>query len=168
VLIRRLRLVLVVVTLVVLETTVFRHLKIFDALPSLCLVATAAVAYEEGPQSGALFGFMSGLAIDMFLSTPLGLSALAYLLAGFLLGVFQGGMVRETKGMGPVLAAAGGLLGGAIFVIVGGIAGEDGFFTLTSVKIVIVAALYDALVAPLVFLFVHWANHDPDRARGWR
>ena len=77
-LIRRLRLVLVVVTLVVLETTLFRHLKIFDALPSLCLVATAAVAYEEGPQSGALFGFLSGMAIDMFLSTPLGLSALAY------------------------------------------------------------------------------------------
>jgi len=168
VLIRRLRLVLVVVTLVVIETTVFRHLTIFDALPSLCLVATAAVAYEEGPQAGAIFGFLSGLAIDMFLSTPLGLSALAYLLTGFGLGVFQGGVVRETRGIAPVLAAAGGLVGGAIFVLVGGIAGEDGFFTLTSVKIVVVAAAYDALVAPLVFWFVHWANHDPDRTRGWR
>jgi rod shape-determining protein MreD len=168
VLIRRLRLVLVVVTLVVIETTVFRHLTILDALPSLCLVGTAAVAYEEGPQAGAIFGFLSGLAIDMFLATPLGLSALAYLLTGFGLGVFQGGVVRETKGIAPVLAAAGGLVGGAIFVLVGGIAGEDGFFTLTSVKIVIVAAAYDALVSPLVFLFVHWANHDPDRTRGWR
>jgi hypothetical protein len=108
------------------------------------------------------------MAIDMFLSTPLGLSALAYLLTGFGVGVFQGGVVRETKGIGPVLAAAGGLVGGAIFVLVGGIAGEDGFFTLTSVKIVVVAAAYDALIAPLVFLFVHWANHDPDRMRGWR
>ena len=167
-LVRRLRLVLVVVTLVVLETTVFRHLKIFDALPSLCLLATAAIAYEEGPQTGAVFGFLSGLAIDMFLSTPTGLSALAFLLTGFGLGVFQHGVVRETKGIAPVLGAVAGLVGGAIFVIVGGIAGEDGFFTLTSVKIVFVAALYDALVAPFVFLFVHWANHDPDRMRGWR
>ena len=167
-LLRRLRLVLVVVSLVVLETTIFRHLQVFDALPSLCLIATAAVAYEEGPQSAALFGFLSGLAIDMFLSTPTGLSALAYALTGYGLGVFQGGVVRETKGIAPVLGAAAGLVGGAIFVIVGGIAGEDGLLTLTSVKIVIVAALYDALVAPLVFWFVHWANHDPDRTRGWR
>jgi len=168
VVIRRLRLVLVVITLVVLETTIFRHLKVFDALPSLCLVATAAVAYEEGAQAGALFGFASGIAIDMFLSTPAGLSALAYGLTGYGLGVFQGGVVRESRGIAPVLAAAAGIVGGAIFVLVGGIAGEDGFFSLTSVKIVVVAALYDALVSPLVFWFVHWANHDPDRTRGWR
>jgi rod shape-determining protein MreD len=164
VVLRRVRLVLLVITLVVLENTIFRHLRIFDAIPSLCLIATVAIAYEEGPQTGAIFGFVSGLAIDMLLTdTPVGLSALSFALTGFLLGVLQGGLIREVRGISPLLALAGGLFGGVIFLIVGGIAGADDFFTLTQVRIVIVA-----VVAPLVFAFARWANHDPDRAQGWR
>ena len=166
---RRVRLVLLVITLVVLENTIFRHLRVFDAIPALCLVATVAIAYEEGPQTGAIFGFASGLASDMLLSdTPVGLSALAFALTGYLLGVLQGGLIREVRGISPLLAFAGGIVGGTIFLVVGGIAGADDFFTLTQVRIVIVAAFYDAAVAPLVFAFARWANHDPDRARGWR
>ena len=166
--IRRVRLVLVVITLVVLQTTVFEHLVVFDARPSLCLLATIAIAYEEGPQAGALFGFASGLLLDMFLSSPAGLSALSFALTGYVLGVFQGGVMRESRGMALVLGLVGGLIGGTIFVIVGGIAGMAGFFSGFSVRVVIVAAFYDSFLAPLVFPFMHWANHDPDRTRGWR
>ena len=165
---RRVRLVLLVVTLVVLENTVFRHLRVFDAIPSLCLIAAIAIAYEEGPQAGAIFGFTSGLAIDMLLSgTPAGLSALSFALTGYTLGVLQGGLVREVRGISPLLALAGGLLGGTIFLVVGGIAGVAGFFTFKRALIVVAGAFYDAVVAGAVFKFTRWANHDPDRARGW-
>lgn len=166
--VRRVRLVLLVVSLVVLQTSVFPHLRVFGAAPDLCLVATAAMAYEEGPQAGAIFGFASGLAIDLFLTSLLGLSALSFALTGYVLGVFQGGFIRESRAMAPVLGLVGGIAGGTIFVLVGGIAGEDGYLTMTSVRIVIVAGLYDALVAFVVFPFLHWANHDPDRSRPWR
>jgi rod shape-determining protein MreD len=159
---RRIRMVLLVVTLVVLQTTVFTHLRVFGAIPDLCLVATVAVAFEEGPQTGAVFGFASGLALDLFLASPLGLSALANATTGYAVGVFQSGFVRESRTMPLVLGGIGGLIGGTVFLVVGGIAGEAGYFSLTSVRIVLVAAMYDALVAPLVFPFVRWANHDPD------
>jgi rod shape-determining protein MreD len=165
---RRVRLVLVVVTLVLLQTTIFRHMRVFDVMPNLCLVGTCAIAYEEGPQSGALFGFASGLAIDLFLPSAAGLSALAFAVTGYTLGVLQGGFVRESRAMAPLLALVGGLIGTSAFVVVGGVAGEPGFLTFHSVKIIIVSALYDAPIAFLVFPFVHWANHDRDRARGWR
>lgn len=166
--IRRVRLMLVVITLVVLQTTVFEHLVVFDARPSLCLLATIAIAYEEGPQTGAIFGFASGLLLDMFLSSPAGLSALSFALTGYVLGVFQGGVMRESRAMALALGLVGGLIGGTIFVIVGGIAGMAGFFSVFSVRVVIVAAFYDSILTPLMFPFMHWANHDPDRTRGWR
>jgi rod shape-determining protein MreD len=164
-LIRRVRLVLLVVTLVVIQTSVFPHLRIFGAIPDLCLVATVAIAYEEGPQVGAIFGFGAGLAIDLFLSSPAGLSALAFSLTGYFLGVFQGGLVRESRNIAPVMGVVGGLLGGTIFVVVGAIVGQAGFLSLTSAKVVVVAATYDAVVAYLVFPFTRWADHDADLGR---
>ncbi|MEX2256444.1 MAG: rod shape-determining protein MreD [Acidimicrobiia bacterium] len=160
--IRRIRLVLLVITLVVLQTAVFPHLRVFGAIPDLCLVATVAIAYEEGPQTGALFGFVSGLVVDLFLASPLGLSALANSCTGYAVGVFQGGMVRESRMLPSVLGGIAGLGGGSMIVMVGGIVGQSGYLSLTSLRIVIVASIYDAVVAPAIFPFVRWANHDPD------
>ena len=165
---RRVRLVLLVITLVVLQTTVFTHMRVFDAAPDLLLVATIAMAYEEGPQPAAVFGFASGLTLDLFLASPLGLSALAFALTGYLVGIFQGGFVRESRSIAPILGGIGGLVGNAIFVVIGGIAGQAGYFSLTSVRIILVAALYDALVAYAIFPFVRWANHDADFGRSRR
>ena len=111
--IRRIRLFLVVVMLVVIQTTVFPHLRVFGAMPDLLLLATIAVAYEDGPDTGAIFGFFSGLAIDLFLETPLGVSALTFAIIGYLVGVFQGGMLRPSGWVAPVLGGVGGLAGGA-------------------------------------------------------
>ncbi len=155
--VRRIRLALVVITLVVLQTTVFTHLRIFDAVPDLCLVATAAVAYESGPLSGALFGFASGLATDFFLTTPLGLSALAFAITGYGVGVFQSGLIRETRSQAPILGGVAGLVGNAIFLVVGGIVGRSELFATHNLQVVVVASLYDALVAYAVFPFARWA-----------
>ena len=160
--VRRVRLVLLVVSLVVLQTTAFTHLRVFGAIPSLCLVATVAIALEEGPERAAVFGFLSGLFLDLFLSSPLGLSALSQATVGYGVGAFQGAMLRESKAMPAFLSATAGLLGGAVFALVGAVAGEAGYLTGTSLRIIIIAAVYDGVVALPVFAFARWANHDPD------
>jgi rod shape-determining protein MreD len=160
--IRRIRLSLVVVMLVVIQTTVFPHLRVLGAMPDLVLLATIAVAYEDGPDTGAIFGFASGLTLDLFLATPLGVSALTFAIIGYLVGVFQGGMLRPSGWVAPVLGGVGGLAGGALFVVVASIAGEDGLLNGHSVKIIVVSAVYDALLAPLIFPIGRWAAADSD------
>jgi hypothetical protein len=61
-----------------------------------------------------------------------------------------------------MLGGLAGLAGGALFVVVASIAGEDGLLNGHSVKIIVVAAIYDALLAPLIFPIGRWAAHDPD------
>jgi rod shape-determining protein MreD len=101
--IRRIRLGFVVLAAVVLQTTVFTHLRIDGVAPDIGLMAVLAVAYEEGADTGAVFGFVIGLAIDLFLTTPLGLSALSFALTGYAVGVFQSGLVRTTPALAPLL-----------------------------------------------------------------
>ena len=51
--IRYLRLALVVITAVVLQTTLFTHLRVDGVAPDVGLVCVLAVAYEDGPDTGA-------------------------------------------------------------------------------------------------------------------
>jgi rod shape-determining protein MreD len=162
---RAVRWFLLIVTLVVLQTALFTSLRVFGAAPDLLLVATVAVAYHRGAEVGAAFGFVAGLVIDCFLASPFGVSALAFCLVGFGVGVFQSGMLRSSRFVAPVLAGVAGLLGGALWVVIAAIAGQDDLFTGHTVVVVVIAAAYDALLAIPVFPFAHWAVGDPDPAR---
>jgi rod shape-determining protein MreD len=165
---RRIKLAFVVLGCVVLQTTLFTHLRIDDVAPDVGLVAVLAVAYEDGPDSGAIFGFIMGLAIDLFLTTPIGLSAMSFAITGYAVGVFQSGMVRTTPWLPPILGGIGGLLGGLVFITVGAIVGQPGFLSFESLKVVLIAALYDALIAPLVFPVVRRAARRHQTSSTWR
>ena len=158
----RLRLALLILAVVVLQTTVFSAgLRVFGVMPDLGLVLTVAVAFYIGPERGAVFGFVSGLAVDLFLSTPLGLSALSFALVAYGVGFVQGGLVSSARWVAPIMGALGGLAGGVLFVGIGAIAGQDQLLALSSVRIILVASAYDALIAFAVFPIARWATRAP-------
>ena len=165
--IRRLRLGFVVLICVVLQTTLFTHLRIDGVAPDVGLVAVLAVAYYDGAESGAWFGFVMGLSIDLFLTTPLGLSALSYAITAYGVGVFQAGMVRKPPAIAPLLGGIGGFFGGLVFLSIGAVVGESGFLSLASLKAVAIAAVYDALIAPVVFPLVRRAAQHTRNEAIW-
>jgi hypothetical protein len=62
------------------------HLALRGAAPDVVLVPVVVVAATRGARAGAACGFAAGLGADLFLSTPLGTSALAYTVVGHVLG----------------------------------------------------------------------------------
>ena len=149
--IRRIRLGLVIIVCVVLQTTLFTHLRIDGVGPDIGLVAVLAVAYEDGADTGAIFGFLMGLAVDLFLTTPFGLSAMSFAITGYAVGVFQAGVVRTTPWLAPILGFVGGLFGGLVFITAGAVVGQPGFLSFDSLRIVLIASVYDAVIAVVVF-----------------
>ena len=166
--IRRIRLGFVVLACVVLQTTLFTHLRVADVAPQIGLVAVLAVAYENGADSGAIFGFVMGLAMDLFLTTPLGLSALSFAVTGYAVGVFQAGVVRTTPWLAPILGFIGGLFGGLVFLTAGALVGQPGFLAFESLKTVMISAVLDAVIAPLVFPIVRRAARREETGATWR
>jgi len=148
------RLAILVVLFAIVQVTVFTHLRILGVVPDLGLVLAVAIAYRSGPEAGALTGFAAGLCYDLFLETPLGLSALSYALTAYAIGLLAGGMLRSPRWIPPVLGAAGGLIGGLCFIGIGGLVGVPGMWTGRAVVVVVVSALYDAVLAPFVFALV--------------
>jgi rod shape-determining protein MreD len=145
---------LLALTTVVVQVALMPHLRLFGVVPDLGLVLAVAVAYYDDAQSAAVVGFVTGVGFDLFLFTPVGASALAYAVTGYLTGVVQAGLIRSGRWLPLALGALGGLVGGLIFVGIAILAGTDSLMSSSTLAIVVRAAAYDALVATIVFPLV--------------
>ncbi len=165
----RLRLGLLILAVVVLQTTVFSAgLRVLGVMPDLGLVLTVAVAFSLGPERGAVFGFVTGLVVDLFLSTPLGVSALSFALVGYGAGIVHGGLLRPSRWTAPTMGALAGVAGGVLFVGITALAGREELLSLTSVRVILIASIYDACVAFAVFPLARWATRlPPGEDRTW-
>ncbi len=160
---RALRLVPLAIAVVVTQVSIFPELRLLGVVPDLGLVAAIAVAWHDGPEAGAWFGFAVGLAFDLFLSTPLGLSAISYALVAYAFGtmrpLFDGRIGWMTAAFGFVAGLAGGILF-AVFAI---LTGADQLQRLHTVAVVVNSALYDGLLAPLLFGLMALITPSPSR-----
>jgi rod shape-determining protein MreD len=162
------RIMVLLVVTVVVQVAVFPHLRLVGRVPDLGLIVAAAVAFDQGPETGALFGFLAGLGFDLFLETPLGLTALAYALTAYGVGLLQGGVLRTPRWFTPVIGAGCGVVSGLLFVGVGLLAGVDGVHGNQAFVTIAISAAFDALLAPLVFPLVGaWLRSPNDRISGW-
>jgi rod shape-determining protein MreD len=151
---RILPITLLAVTTVVLQVSFMPHLRLFGVVPDLGLVLAIAVAYHDDAEAAAIVGFVTGLGFDLFLRTPVGASALAYAVTGYLTGVVQAGLIRSSRWLPFALGGLGGFVGGLMFVGIAILAGTDSLIRVGTLNLVARAAVYDAVVAMVVFPLV--------------
>lgn len=162
---RATRLGALIFLVVVTQVAVFPHLRLFGVVPDLGLIVALAVGYQEGPEAGAIVGFVAGFGFDLFLETPLGLDALTYAIVGYGIGVLESGLFRSPRWLPSFLGAVGGLAGGLLFIGLGVLIGLDAVKGTQGVITISYAALYDAFLAPFVFFLVRRVLGSDDRVR---
>jgi rod shape-determining protein MreD len=145
---------LLALTTIVVQVALMPHLRLLGVVPDLGLVLAIAVAYYDDAEAAAVVGFATGLGFDLFLRTPVGASALAYSVTGYLTGVVQAGLIRSSRWLPLALGGLGGLVGGLMFVGIAILAGTDTLIAGRTLGLVARAAMYDALVATIVFPLV--------------
>lgn len=158
------RMVLVAAAGLVLQLTLFSTFSFDGARPEILVLLVLAVGHRLGPDAGAVAGFGVGLAFDVFVTTPFGLTALVYLVAGYLMGR----VVPPLTGV-PWWVTALVLSAGSGIVMLGyGVVGEIiGLETLRGPAIgtiMVFVALVDLVLAPLAMAAVRWIQIEP-RAR---
>ena len=158
----RVRLPLVLITMLILHTSVLEGLR-GAGIPAdgMVLMAVAAGAVA-GPERGALVGFMAGLLADLFLQTPLGLSALAYCLVGFAVGVLSGNVIRAAWWIMPVTAFIGSAAGMVAYAVIGAMVGQDNLVRPDLALIALSVGLVNAPLSMLVGRATTWALAGSD------
>ena len=152
---------LFVITLVlILQLELFSNIRFFGVMPELMLGLAIASGWHGGPSNGALTGFVCGFAVDLYLATPLGLSALSYALIGYLLGVLAEIVAEDVERIVRLIISIAAIaLGLTLFVFFGELIAEPNLYNKNFGKILVVGALYTGLFIPVLHYLMSWVFH---------
>lgn len=148
---RTLVLVAVITTALLLQTTVFPELTLLGVKPELLYLVTVVFAALLGPAEGAVVGFVSGLAQDFLLNTPKGITALTLTMLGYTVGLARQYITSPSPLLPAILVALGTAGGIAFHQAVAFLLGEEeGPFGYVA-KVVLLTAVYGAVLTPIFF-----------------
>ncbi len=152
----RLRLPLMLLTALLVQTTVLSQMRVWGVMPDFMLLVAVAAGITAGPVRGAVLGFTSGMLIDLFLPTPLGLSALVFTLVGYGVAVANTGVLRAAWYIPVLTAAAGSVAGVLLYALAGSVLGErmiNGHLA----TIALVVGVCNGVLAPIGVKLVDWS-----------
>ena len=148
---RTLLLTVVVLSALLLQTTVFADVRLFGARPELMFLLTIAFGVLEGPASGAVAGFASGMSQDFLLNQPKGITALTLVLVGYAIGMLRQYIVSPSPVL-PVFLVAGGTFVGVVFYgVVSFLLGQLDTSWWYLFRVATLSAVYNAILTPLLF-----------------
>jgi rod shape-determining protein MreD len=156
----RLRIGLLLVVTVLIETTLGSDLRIAGVAPDLMILVVICAGLTGGTLHGAFVGFWAGLLYDMFLvSTPVGLSALTYCLIGAATGAMRTSVLQERRSLLPLAALVGTAIGVIFFVGAGDVLGQTqllGAGRSWLIRVIIVESAWNTVLALPVGYIYAW------------
>jgi rod shape-determining protein MreD len=159
-----LRLVLIALVVVTIQTTVCVEIRPFDVVIDLLVGFAVATGVCAGPEAGLLAGFIFGTSLDLLLTTPFGLSGLAYGLAAFLIGLLKSTItVGQVWWLTASLVFAGSAFGVGLYLVLGALVGQQGWIRPAMIAEIAVTAVVAAVLSPLTARTQRWAmrvGHD--------
>jgi rod shape-determining protein MreD len=148
---RVLLLAAVILSALLLQTTIFAEVNLLGAKPELMYLITIAFAMLEGPASGAITGFVGGMAQDFLLDAPKGITALTLTLLGYAIGMARQYIVSPSPVLPVVLVALGTFAGVLFYGVVSFLLGQLDSTWLYLLRVAVLSAIYNAILTPLVF-----------------
>jgi len=120
----------------------------------LALVVGAGAG--AGAQRGALAGFLLGGMYDLGVGTPLGLTAMAYGLAGIAAGYVLAVTPDPQWWLASLFAGLGAVVGETALPVGKMITGEDGWLNTDLIKAVVIVTAGALVLSPLLVPFGRW------------
>jgi len=162
------RLFMLIVLVLIIQYTVGLDLRIAGAHPDLMLLLPIAAGVVGGPEIGAATGFAAGIATDLLLPTPFGLSALVYSMVGFAVGYVMDAGASRREGfwwLTPLIALAASGAAVMLYAVLGAVLGQEQMVKVDLAAVVTVVAVVNAVLSPLACRMMGWALDRPVGSR---
>jgi cell shape-determining protein MreD len=151
------RLGLVLVGALVFQVGVVDQVAFLGMHADVMVLLAGAAGLLAGPARGAMVGFVVGLVADLVVTTPYGLSSLAFVLVGFGSGLVRlAPAARATRRVQVVLCVLAGTLGTLTYAVLGALVGQPGMLSRTGLDAVVVVSLGAVVLAWPALWAMRW------------
>ena len=106
---RKIIVILTVIICFLLQSTIFKFLSFASISPNLLIIVTSSFGFMRGKKEGMVIGFFSGLLIDIFYGSVIGLYALLYMYVGYVNGFFRAIFFQDDIKLPMLLISASDL-----------------------------------------------------------
>ena len=151
------RLGIVFVVALVIQLTVFVDVRIFGVAPELLALVAVVAAFFVGPERGPVIAFVAGLLWDVYLPTPLGVSAVVFAVVAFVVATLNEGLFHDTRTQLVGVVAVGSAASVTGYALLGAIVGEGGLISADLIVIALVVGASNAVLAPIAAPIMAWA-----------
>lgn len=151
------RVAFVIFVALLVQSCLLVALRIRGTHPDIVWLLPITAALLDGAETGAIVGFWAGLAFDLILPTPLGLSALVGCLTGYAVGSLTARSEPRTLWVRPVAAAAGSVAADLLFAVLGAVLGQQQMVQVDFAALVVVVGASSAVLVPVAYAMMRWA-----------
>ena len=154
---------LVLVLALVLQAAFVAEMEVFGAHGEVLLLVPIVAALTSGPERGATAGFVAGIAIDLLVQTPFGLTALTYCLVGYAVGAFQSGVLRASWWLPLLAAVAGSAVGTVLFALTVTVVGDVSAVNGDLPRIVLAVVVWNVVLIGPALRLARWVEAGGDQ-----
>ena len=153
-----LRYLLLIATAMVLQEFLFEQFRVVGVVADAFLILAVATGLVAGARRGAIVGFGAGLALDLLVTTPFGLGALSYLVAGAVAGAIGHLLVHSARSQTMLVGFAASFLGLLFFAVVGSLFGAADLLTVHLLRVLALVSLSTSILVLPALRAVRWAE----------
>jgi rod shape-determining protein MreD len=151
------RVAFVIFIVLMVQSTVMLSVRVGGAHPDLVWLLPITAALLDGPETGAIVGFWAGLAFDLVLPTPFGLSALVGCLLGYATGSLTAAVDPRAAWLKPVAALTGSVAADMLFAVLGAVFGQQQMVQVDFLAVFAVVAVSSVVLVLPVSRLMRWA-----------
>ncbi|MEN9801466.1 MAG: hypothetical protein RLZ37_591 [Actinomycetota bacterium] len=150
------RLLLVSFLALPIQTTFFADVKFFGVAVQLMLGLAVSAGVIGGSENGALAGFTLGLMFDLVLSSPLGLLAFVYGLAGWAAGAVYSRTVPNPWWLNTLAVGLVSAFATVAQPVLANWVGVDGWISLRLIGVVAIVSVANMLLSLVTVPLMRW------------
>jgi len=147
------------------QSTVLSGLRIGGVHPDIVWLLPITAALVAGPYAGAVVGFWAGLAFDLVLPTPFGLSALVGCVLGYSVGSLTSAVDERSAWLKPLGALVGSVAADMLFAVLGAVLGQQQMVQVNFLALFGVIGVSSVLLILPVHRLMRWALTGEGRRR---
>jgi rod shape-determining protein MreD len=133
-----------------LQATIMPHLAIWGVFPDLPLIVVASWGLLRGPREGLTWGFVAGIAVDIFAAAPFGTATLSLTLIGLLSGLGATSALRARLILPMVFVFLATLLYALLYMLIVQVSGQFVPWLDNLLRIVPPSAVLNGLLTPVI------------------